>query len=80
MGNAKKVVDISNSGNFMQKMAFMLQTFLEPTNLGFCLLVFPKGTKDGIANYVADCEREDMIKFLRETADRLEANKDNARG
>ena len=39
----------------------------------FCLLLFndPK-----VSQYVANCERDDMIKVLRETADRLERNQD----
>jgi hypothetical protein len=43
--------------------------------MGFCLLVFPFGNP-GIGNYIGNADRSDMIKVLRETADRLEANED----
>lgn len=46
-----------------------------PKELGFALLVFPLGGP-GISNYVSNGTREDMIKALRETADRLEKNQD----
>lgn len=45
-------------------------------NTGFCLLVFGFH-QPGIANYVSNAEREDMIEALRETADRLERKEDN---
>lgn len=38
---------------------------------GFVLLVF-NFHEPGIANYVSNCNREDAIKTLRETADKLE--------
>lgn len=43
--------------------------------MGFFLLVFPFG-KEQIANYVSNASREDMIKTMRETADRLEKKED----
>lgn len=42
---------------------------------GWALLVFDFN-QPGIANYVSNANREDMIKMLRETADRLENNED----
>jgi hypothetical protein len=42
-----------------------------PKEFAFVLLVAPFG-EHGMANYIANAHREDMIKFLRETADRLE--------
>jgi hypothetical protein len=51
------------------------------TKLGFALLLFPfeetdremeKVAGEKGANYVSNANQEDMIKFLRETADRLE--------
>lgn len=47
-----------------------------PKGLGFCLLTFETGDSDTPSNYISNCEREDMIKALRETADRLEKNSD----
>lgn len=41
--------------------------------MGFALLVY-EFNNPGIGNYISNSEREDMIKALRETADRLEAN------
>ncbi len=43
----------------------------------FCLVVFndPK-----VAQYIANCERADIIKSMRETADRLERRQDVPRG
>jgi len=43
---------------------------------GFIILNFPFGDVSGMANYVSNANREDCIKFLRETADRLEKRKD----
>lgn len=45
-------------------------------NTGFCLLVFGFH-QPGISNYVSNADRADMIKALRETADRLERGQDN---
>jgi hypothetical protein len=45
---------------------------------GFCLLVFGFNAP-GISNYVSNAKREDMIKALRETVERLEAGEDNVR-
>jgi hypothetical protein len=39
----------------------------------FVLLVFDD---PGLGQYVGNCERSDIIKALRETADRLEAKED----
>ena len=44
-------------------------------NKGFALLVF-EFHEPGIANYISNAKREDMIKSLRETADRLEKKQD----
>jgi len=43
--------------------------------MGFALLLF-KHNVPGVANYVSNSNREDMIKALRETADMLEAKND----
>ncbi len=42
----------------------------------FVLLVFDD---PGLVQYVANCERADVIKALREVADRLESREDLAR-
>lgn len=54
----------------MRAMGEALREVL-PKGLGFALLVFATDNP-GLANYISNCDREDMIKALRETADRLE--------
>jgi hypothetical protein len=39
--------------------------------MGFTLLLF-QFNAPGVSNYISNANREDMIKALRETADRLE--------
>lgn len=46
-----------------------------PDKYGYCLLVFPF-YNSGMANYVSTANRADMIKCLREAADRLERKQD----
>ena len=41
--------------------------------VGFAVLLFPFN-KPGLSNYVSNAERSDMIKTLREAADRIEKN------
>lgn len=42
---------------------------------GYCItLLVWEFNKPGLANYVSNGDRSDMIKALRETADRLEKN------
>lgn len=42
---------------------------------GWALLVFDFH-ESGIANYISNANRQDMIKLLRETADRIENNEE----
>lgn len=42
---------------------------------GFAFLLF-EFHSPGTSNYISNAERADMIKALRETADRLESNQD----
>lgn len=58
----------------MRKMSKKVGDML-PSGFGHAILVFPLG-KPGISNYISSANREDMIKLLRETADRLEKNQD----
>lgn len=48
---------------------------LLPNGWGVTVLVYPLGSP-GIANYISDAQRSDMIKQLREVADRLESKQD----
>lgn len=43
--------------------------------IGFALLVF-EFHKPGIGNYISNVKRADMVKALRETANRLEKKQD----
>lgn len=43
--------------------------------MGFALIVFDFN-QPGISNYISNAKRADMIKSLRETADRLEKRQD----
>lgn len=47
-----------------------------PEGYGFMILVF-EFNKPGISNYISNAQRPDMIKSLRETADRLENRQDH---
>lgn len=46
--------------------------------MGFALFMFPFGEGDDrqAGDWVSNGQREDMIKFMRDVADRLEAGKD----
>lgn len=44
-----------------------------PKDIGFCVLVFPF-KQPGVSNYISNAQSEDMIKALREAADKLEKN------
>lgn len=62
-------------------LAKMIETKMVETlgvKVGFCLLIFPFHFP-GITNYVSNADRKDMIKALRETADRLERREDKPR-
>ena len=49
-----------------------------PPDTRFCVLYF-QFNELGITQYGSNCEREDMIKALREAADRLEKRQDTPR-
>lgn len=40
--------------------------------MGFCLLVFPLG-EPGIADYISNGDRADMVECMREAANRFES-------
>ena len=58
----------------MKAMADKVSAML-PEDFGFTLLVF-KFNNPGESNYISNANRQDMIKALRETADRLEKQED----
>jgi len=53
----------------------ILDELFPKQNLGFTLLLF-EFCNPGIANYISTAKRSDMIKHLRETANRLENKED----
>lgn len=58
----------------MGKMAESVQKML-PKDFGFMILVFPFDNP-GVSNYISNAQREDMVKALREAANRLENKED----
>jgi hypothetical protein len=40
--------------------------------MGFALIVFPFGKNERTADYISNAKRADMIRGLRETADKIE--------
>jgi GH25 family lysozyme M1 (1,4-beta-N-acetylmuramidase) len=58
----------------MQQMAEKIIKML-PKDFGFTITVFPFNNP-GVSNYISNANRSDMIKALRETADRLEKRQD----
>ena len=64
--------------HFYDEIAHVLETVLSEKcqqRVGFCLLIFPFGeVPDAGGDYVSNAQRPDMIKVLRETANRLEQN------
>lgn len=57
----------------MKQMGDEIQSKL-PSDIGYVLLTFPFSNGKGIANYITNADRKDLIKFLRETADSWEKN------
>lgn len=62
------------SAHAMQQMAEKVKSML-PKDFVFTILVFPLN-EPGVSNYISNANRSDMIKALREVADRLEAKQD----
>lgn len=60
------------SKEVMKKMGEYVQKLL-PKDFGFALIVY-KFKEAGVSNYISNGERSDMIKALREIADRLDKN------
>ena len=76
MNDAKTgIKEAAHTESVMNSIARALDELLEDEGgkkMGFMLMVFEFG-KPGVANYVSNADREDMIKALREKADALEA-------
>lgn len=60
---------------FMSELGTLIDTVsLEfyGRRMGFTLLIFDGESQGG--DYISNCPREEMIKVMRETADRIEGN------
>lgn len=68
-------MNISMLEDIMRHLAAGIDGVLKDNDMpkGFALVVF-EFHEPGIGNYISNANREDMIKALRETADRLENN------
>nr|WP_321357201.1 hypothetical protein [uncultured Draconibacterium sp.] len=62
------------SAKAMQQMGERVKALL-PSDFGYAILVFPFNNP-GVSNYISNARREDMVKMLRETADRLDNRED----
>jgi hypothetical protein len=66
--------------DYFRGLARMIEGALPPgpSSKGRCLfaLIVTDTMEAGIGQYVSNVQRADMIKMLRETADRLEKNED----
>lgn len=55
----------------------LLGNLLQEANPGLCFVLLVAPFEEyGMANYISNGQRSDIIKFMRETADRLERGKD----
>lgn len=76
-------MDEAQLRHYCRELASKVERLLPPgpSARGRCLfvLLFTDTCEPGTAQYVANAQREDMIQFLRETADRLERREDNPR-
>lgn len=62
--------------SFGKELLMAIQYIYNRHDIGFALLIFEFNSEDGLTDYISNANREDIIKYLRETAARLE-NKDN---
>ncbi len=65
------------SDEFLQNIARFIDQALSKfygTQMGYALLVFSFDDKVNAGDYISNAQREDMVKALRECADRVEAN------
>lgn len=67
---------------YFRGLSQMIENALPPMaggHNGKCNFVLLVTDESNIAQYAANCRREDVVKFLRETADRLEKREDVTR-
>jgi len=80
MGNFKEFVKKHGRDEALGVLAEITKIELEEiysVDMGLALVVWPEDNNpDSVADYISSGSREDMIKFLRGTADRLENKED----
>lgn len=68
--------NIEKTTLFLQKLAAVIDISLNGApgvnTTGFVLLTFPTNTPKPLVNYTSNCNREDVIKALREFLTRME--------
>ena len=67
----------SDLHNLINSVCTVVNDMLPP-DTGFCILMFPFG-KAGNSQYGSNCNREDMVRALREAANRLDNREDKPR-
>ena len=66
---------MTSQGEFLRTTAKSLSELIDDfygCHMGFALIVFPHDSHN--ADYISNSSRVDMVKALRETADRIEKN------
>lgn len=77
-GDAEAQIEMEFEADVLQGIAKGIDGTLnmgktgEDRTTGFCLLVFGMG-RAGVSNYVTNAKREDVIKALGDTVERLKA-------
>jgi len=74
---SKPLPKIQPDEHGMRMLGNILKEVL-PSKYGFTLLIFPYEDTDHMANYISSAHRDDMLKFLEETLNRLKGGKDIA--
>ena len=67
--------ELAQQQTIMRNFSAVLKQVL-PASIGFFFCVFEFSDTSGRANYMSNGKRDDMVKMLRETADRLERRQD----
>lgn len=68
------IEDLRRTEEFLNELAKTLDEVLEESlgkRLGFAMIIFEFGAP-GIANYISNAERDDMIEALKGTVERFE--------
>lgn len=74
-----KYMDEPQLKRYFRALSQLIEGALPPMEGGHngkCNFVLLVTDESNVAQYAANCRREDVVKFLRETADRLEQQQD----